>query len=49
MNTIVAEAEMKKLKFEMQQNKIEVNAKKRCRKEIHSKIFDADSDIRIVK
>ena len=41
-----AEDELKKLKLEMEQNESEVNAEKRCRKEINSKIFDAESDIR---
>ena len=41
-----AENELKKLKLEMEQNESEIIAEKRCKKEIHSKVFDVDSDIR---
>ena len=44
-----AEAELKKLKLEMEKNESEVTAEKRCRKEINSKMVDADSDIRKLK
>ena len=44
-----AEAELEKLKLEMEQNKREVDAEKSCRREIHSKMLDADSDIRLLR
>ena len=44
-----AEAELEQLKRDKQKNEKEVAAEQRCRKEINSKMMDAESEIRKLK